>query len=178
MSAATAKRYAKTIFKVANEANQLDAIASELKALKDLLEKSKGLQDLFSNPVISSNQRVSLLGEIFKNKVSPQLFGFLLLLERKNRLNILSLIIDEFELLFFDKRQIARVKISTPFPVSSDQIQSITQYLQTKLRKKIEPHVEIEKSLLGGLKVQVGDVVYDYSLRTQLDRFKKQLLTA
>ena len=55
---------------------------------------------------------------------------------------------------------------------------AITQYLKAKFQKDIESQHEVDENLLGGIKIQIGDVVYDYSLQAQLKKFKQAIMNA
>ena len=62
--------------------------------------------------------------------------------------------------------------------LNNNQVIEISKHLKSRLNKNIEPTVLNDPSLLGGIKIQEGDTIYDYSLRTQLEQFKKNLIKA
>ena len=102
---------------------------------------------------------------------------FLLFLIEKSRLNILKDIAKAFENIYLNYKNIVPVTIKSAGPIEPKQMQALLKRLQEKLGKEIQPHTVIDKKLLGGFKIETGHVVYDGSLRTQLDNFKEHVIT-
>ena len=173
-----AKRYAKALFDLSQENQKLEAVHSDLQTLENIIQSSKELNAFLQNPVISFHQREKILDSLFKNKISDLTHRFLNFLVQKKRINILLTICKGFEDLYLKNKNIARVNITSSGTISEGQVQAICQYLKTKLKKDIEATVDKNQSILGGLKIQIGDLIYDYSLRTQLDKFRENILHA
>ena len=83
-----------------------------------------------------------------------------------------------FKSYYSQKHGILAVTLTSPFPLREDQTQAICDKLKRHYGKEIQPVREISPQLIGGFKVQVGDTVYDYSIRSQLEKFRETALMA
>ena len=97
------------------------------------------------------------------------------LLTDKQRIVVLSDIVDCYRELMDEALKTVRASVKTAFPLSAELIQKLQQGLETQTQKKVEMTVIEEPSLLGGVVVRVGDTVYDNSIRTQLNNIKNLL---
>ena len=173
-----AKRYAKALFDFSIEQNKLDVIRSDLTELKGLLGESDEFAAFVADPLISLEQRRSVLEKLLSGRADPQTLNFLYFLDEKGRLDLLDAICSIFDLFYLHHQGILKVTIITASALSSEQISQIKLRLQARLGKEIEAKVELDTNLLGGFKVRVGDTIYDYSIATQLDVLRQQLINA
>ena len=170
------KQYAKALFFSCQDSTSLEKVYRDIQNISALIQSSDELENFLGNPVILSEKRKQILEDIFKEKFDPLTFQFLLLLEKKGRLSLLKAICSHFEELYFAKREIIKATIITREALAASQVAHICEQLKKKLKKTIQPELKIAKDLLGGIKVKVGDIVYDFSLRTQLEQFKRTLI--
>ena len=177
-STKAAKSYAKAIFALAGETDKLDRVCGDLRALAQLREQSSELKDFFSNPLITAERRSEIIKKLFSEKLDPLTVQFLLFLESKRRLAHLADICEEVEASYYEFKGILRVQMTAAKAPESDQVEQILQRLRDRFSKEIELAVEIEPELLGGFQLQVGDTVYDSSIRTKLLTFQQKLINA
>jgi F-type H+-transporting ATPase subunit delta len=109
-----------------------------------------------------------LFVSIIQDKVSKEVVNFVRLLVANGRLTVLSEVVSQFEKLKSDDDGLVEAKIDSAFELNADQIQTIVDGLSKKLNKKIDPAVNVDASLIGGIKIQVGDKVWDASVRGRL----------
>lgn len=178
MSYSIAKRYAQALFDLSGEASECNAVARDLKMIQDLIAGSDQFTTFLHNPVIPIEKRQKIVESIFKNKVSALTLKFIEFLNVKNRLNSIEDICQVFEQLHLDANGVLRVKITSSTTLNKNQVKEISKHLKSRLDKDIEPYLSEDPSLLGGLKIQEGDTIYDFSIRTQLEQFKKNLIKA
>ncbi len=152
-----AKRYAKAFFDLAQEKSALEAVVSDFEAIGAAIENSMEFNTFLKAPLISSEKRVAALKALFESKIDKTTFEFLIFLERKNRIDILSGVISEFAKLNDRLNNIERISITTAFPMADDQVAAIKAQLQKKLGKSILAEVVVEPGLIGGFKIKVGD---------------------
>lgn len=173
-----AKRYTQALFDLSQEAGERDSISHDLKKIQELISRSEEFNTFLHNPVIPLEKRQEILEIILNTKVSTLMCKFIDFLNVKNRLNLLEGVCQVFEQLHLDANGVLRVKITSSVTLDSRQVKEISKHLKLRLNKDIEPYCDDDPSLLGGLKIQEGDTIYDYSLRTQLEQFKKNLIKA
>lgn len=172
-----ARRYAKALFLQAAEENRLDAVQADLLSTATLLEASADLRRFLGNYLVPPARRVQALGEIFERQggAEPLLTRFLFLLEEKRRLALLPEIIGAFGEFFDQERGILRVKVTSARPMEAGQVDRIVARLKQTFGKDIRPAVSVDPRLLGGFIVQVGDLIRDLSVESQLERLQRRL---
>ncbi len=175
MSSVIAKRYALALFELGRETSDVERIRRDLQEIARLIDVSAELVQFFDNPVIPPEKRIGILQEIFERKVCPLTYKFILFLESKKRLQFLGVICGIFEQLDAQARNIIQARIITSVSLSDSQIHAMTGHLGGKLGKNVEPVCEVDPAILGGLKIQMGDTIYDYTFRRQLEKFKKSV---
>ena len=176
MSYSIAKRYAKALFDLSCETKECEAVSCDLLKIQNLINESEEFVTFLNNPAVPLETRQSILKDILKNKVTPLSQKFILFLNLKNRLNVLGDVCQVFEKLYLELSKVLRIKITSSMPLNNSQVIEISKHLKSRLKKNIEPIVFKDPSMLGGIKIQDGDTIYDYSLSTQLEQFKKNLI--
>ena len=173
-----AKRYARALFDYSPQEDSVNAVYRDLAYLKEVIQNSPEFKNFLQNPTFSFLERHSIIKNLFEGKISPVLLNFILFLSRKNRLDSLNAICEAYGSLYRETHGILPVKIISGLPLSKEQSSLIARHLGEKFHKEIEPQFTVDAGLLGGIKVQIHDDVYDFSLKTQLENFKAKLLFA
>ena len=171
-----ARRYANVLFQYAAEQKALDTVYRQSSGLLEVIRSSEEFKRFLLNPTISPEKRAQTLKNIFEGKISTDLLKFILFLSSKNRLSLLGSILESFADLYRETQGILRVRITSSSPLSKEQNQSIVKSFEKRFKKEIEAEYTVSPALIGGIKAQVGDDVYDFSLKTQLENFKEKLL--
>ncbi len=91
------------------------------------------------------------------------------------RVTLLPQIAQLFETLKADAEGVAKATIDTAFPLDDAQVREITAALERRFGKKIEATVNVDRSLIGGVRIAVGDTVIDGSVKAKLDAMDVQL---
>ena len=173
-----ARRYAKALFDLADDSNQLDRVWDDLKSLSSITKESAELAHFLQDPLLSTERKTVIFSTMLKDKLDALTLKFVLFLVEKKRIGLLQHCCTAFDDLYYLNRGILKVAIISAMEMGTDQINSIKQKLKEKFQKEIESHVSINPSLLGGFKVIVGDQVLDFTLETQLQRIKKNIISA
>ena len=168
-----ARRYAKSLVQIGSEDGLIDLFREELAAIEQMFSSNADLKAAFGNPAFTSEQKKGIMKELVARAKCSELVGnFLLLLVDKNRVAFLGQIVQAYEKLADEFSGIIRPVISTAFALDDSQIASIKSALEKKTGKKVIPQVLVDKSLLGGVVTQIGDIAYDSSVKTQLKRIQ------
>lgn len=168
-------QYTKALFQQCQAHNTTDLVFKDLEAIGKLIQESAKFSDFLHDPTIQPSEQNVVLENIFKDKLNPATRDFISFLIKKNRLSLLEEICNSFKKFYFEAAGIIPAEIFSSIPLDQEQIQKICARFKFKLKKDIEPHLIVRPEILGGIKVKAGDVVYDYSLRFQLDKFKNSL---
>jgi len=178
MSYLHAKRYAQALFELSQETNKLKTIHQDISKLYSICEYSKEFETFLSNPAIPSDKRTGILKNILRGKIDGLTLNFLCFLESKGRAFLLADICQIFENMYLDAKNIIKAKVTSSVKLNTHQISSIVSHLKLKMRKEIEPECVVDEQMLGGIKLQFGDTIHDYSISAQLNKFKYNIIHA
>jgi len=171
-----AKRYAKAFFDQSLSQKKEEDAFKDILRIRKLVHTSEDLQSFLNNPIIPTEKKQKIINDIFKGKVTAHVLTFILFLETKNRLDQLGHICQAFESLYYESKNIVKVKITSTIPLTAQQLSAAKQHLKLKLRKDIETELAVDPSLIGGIKIQINDTIQDFSLLNQLEAFKQQVI--
>ena len=149
--------------------NGLDEFNSSLK--NDL-----SINTFFKSKTIDSKEKMSLFEKAVSNSMSVILVEVLKVVIENNDINLLKDIAKNFTLLSKQKLNIAFVEVVSSSEMNSDQKDDITNSLSELIKKKIDINFNVDKNLIGGLKIKVDDKLYDSSLQTKLENAKSKLV--
>lgn len=174
---AVANRYAVALFQLAKEKNLLEPMEKELQLLKAVFSETPELKKVLEHPKVSLKQKKELLEKGFQNSISAHVFHTLELLLERNRIDILESLIDKVQDLAYEERNVASAKVYTVKPLSGD----VKAELATTFAKKVgksELIIDniVDSELIGGIKIRIGNRIFDGSIKGQLDRLERQLV--
>jgi F-type H+-transporting ATPase subunit delta len=175
---ALANVYARSLFELATDAGGNDKvveIADELEQICELLTSNQDIGQFFSSPIIDSEKRSEALSAIFSNRITDLNLRFLLVLNNKGRLNHLQQIETAYDQLVQDAMGRIEVDIFTPTEIDADSINSIKAKVQQMLGKEPVLHPYVDRSMLGGIKLRIGDQLIDGSVQTKLRRLSESI---
>ncbi len=171
-----ARRYALALVQIGTESGLIDRFRTELADMRALFSATPEIPLALADPAMGHEQKNGIMRELISLCSCSELMGnFLLLLVDKNRVALLEQIVQVFETLADDYCGILRPTITTARELDDAQLSSIREMLEQRSARQVVPRVQVDGSLLGGVVVQIGDAVYDSSIRTQLDRLQDQL---
>jgi F-type H+-transporting ATPase subunit delta len=173
---ALAKRYAKALVAIAQEQNALDKYAQELDALCNLVETSRDFRELLSNPVFTKEDKKSITGQILqKMSADAMVTNFVCLLIDRKRIDQLAGIAKAFREKVDEIRGITRGEVISAEPLAAQDLSRVTATLAEVTGKQVIVTSKVDPSLIGGLVARVGDMVFDGTVRTQLNQLKESL---
>ena len=178
---ALAEIYARSLFELAEAQGgreNLEPILGELEDIMELTRQDGALNEFFASRVLPAADRKRSLEAIFRGKVSDLTLHFLLLLNDKGRLSHLPAIAAAFDQLVQEAVGRIEVDVYTASPIDTEQLRHVKEQLQQILKRETIVHPYTDESMLGGVRLRVGDQLVDGSLATKLRRFRDQLATS
>ncbi len=170
-----AVRYSKALFQSARERKQLKAVRDDMLLILTLSEMEE-FRDVIDSPVISNAKKSEVLNLIFRDNVSDISLSLINLTVRNNREAFLPGIARCFIDLADEHEGITKVKLRTAVPVSSENRKRITEIIERDLGTKTDLEEIIDEEIAGGYILKVEDLYVDASLKSQLQRIKKELI--
>ncbi|WP_318617011.1 F0F1 ATP synthase subunit delta [Sporosarcina sp. YIM B06819] len=171
-----AKRYALALFELAQQNGQTTTIQEELQELKKVFQENEGLGQLLESPKLPLAKKKELLADLFKGANQFTLNALYVLLDGK-RINEVIHFVDEFNTFANDSASIAEATVFSTQPLSDEQSQSISNAFAQKVGKQsLKLNNIIDPTLLGGIRLQIGNQIYDSSVSAKLERLKRDLI--
>ena len=176
-SSETSDRYALALYEIGKENNDLEKLSKNLTLVKSLYDTNSDFVRFVKNPTYLKNQQneiVNSLSDLMKFDLT--LKNFLLLLIKKSRLFYLRKIIDSFfKLLSKDKNEID-ASLTSAKKLDDNEINNINTELSQVLKSTIKFKYKVDESLIGGLKIQLGSLMIDTSIKNKLKKYEKAMM--
>ena len=170
-----ARVYAEAVFAAAGE--QYEEVGRDLAAVvRDVFAADSSVEAYLSSPAVSRRVKGPVIEQAFAGRVSPVVRNLLAVLNQNNRLDLLRSVQAAYQGLLDKRAGRVRVKVRAATPLADDQRERLTQTLAARLGRQPVLDVRVEPELLGGLVVQVGDRVYDTSVRSRINELRTQLM--
>ncbi|TWT06978.1 F0F1 ATP synthase subunit delta [Planococcus sp. CPCC 101016] len=171
-----AERYALALFQVAQKHESALEVEQDLREVKKVFEMTPELYNLIISPKLSADKRTNLINEVFK-EANPLVVNTLQLMAERKRLNEVGSMVDEFVALSNNAQGIEDAKVYSTRPLTEEERASISSVFSKKIGKQsLRIENIIDPSLIGGLRLQIGNRIYDSSVSTKLSRLQRQLI--
>ena len=173
-----ASRYAKAIFNVAVEDGKEKEYFEELRGIDEFFKENGDALRFITLPIYPKKERMELLESVISSfNLSPPVAEFMRVLFENGRVSYIHQIIEEYQRLLDEREGVKRGVVFSPYPVDEKLGEKLSEVLAQffKVNRVVLSYQE-DKSLIGGIRVKVGDTVIDGSLSCQLKRLKEKLL--
>ncbi|OLD69608.1 MAG: ATP synthase F1 subunit delta [Ignavibacteria bacterium 13_1_40CM_2_61_4] len=170
-----ARRYALALMTVAEEQKKVEEVDRDCLALERLISESRDFSLFLQSPVIKTLRKRQILGELFKGRIGETALRFVVFLAMRGREDLLASIIQEFFRLRDERAGVVNVTASAAVPFTPAQEKRLMSRLEEATKKKVRVKYVLERSLKGGFIVQLGDTVWDASVRHQLEIVYRRL---
>ncbi len=172
-----AKRYAKAFFAFASEHGMQDKATEEVRGFAALLADHEDLSDVLNNPVYETAERKGVLNAVVaKTGISDGVKGFLSILIEKNKLKYLAFIVSYLDLMVDAAEGRLHVDVVSAAPLDDEAAGRLKRKLAELTGKDVQLSVKVDESLIGGLVARFAGMVYDGSIRTQLNNLGENLI--
>jgi F-type H+-transporting ATPase subunit delta len=172
-----AKRYALALFQIAKEQQLLEVVEEELRVVKEVMVYNNDLKAVLKSLKLTLDKKKEIVKGAFSN-VNPYVLNTLLILIDRHREDEIVEVANQFFELANDEKGVAEAEVFSTRELTEAEREAISTTFAAKVGKKslrIENIVDSE--LLGGVKLRIGNRIYDGSLRGKLDRLERKLLS-
>ena len=171
-----AKRYAKALFFVAKESGKLEDFGGVLKRINAFLSENPDVELALTSPVYPVELKQEIVNQfISAYNVEEVLANFLRLLVERRRIQNFSQICDAFNGLVDEEIGVVRAVVKTVVPMPSDIQQKFAEILAKISGKQVVLELQEDPSIIGGVVASIGDMVWDGSIRSQLQGFRESI---
>ena len=167
------RRYALALGEIASENDSFENWANLLNNASVIYQDVQS-EALFTSNELSDDEFVSILQDVFTN-LDELSINFFRLLKKKNRLNLLPSIASYFQEILDDNSNVVRGEVIAAVSIDND-LSDIENSLSKKLNKKVILSSTIDESIIAGIKIRIGDRLFDGTVKSKLNKLKEDLL--
>ena len=172
-----ARVYADALFEAAKSSDKLDEVHSELDEFADAMDKSNDLRVFFFSPYFASEEKKNAIGETVSG-ASDEFVNFLELLAEKHRMPAIYAIRRRFDELWAEANKRLEVTLTSAIELDQSVVDQVGKEVERQTDRTIDLQAEVDPDILGGLVLRVGNRVLDASLRSKLERLRKEVASA
>lgn len=177
MAKLVSKTYGEALFEIALEDKKSDLILEEVEAIQKLIEENPEFDKLMKHPGIAKQEKLTVMENVFKGRISSDMTGFLMLIVNKERYKELPEIFQYFIDKMKEEKKIGVAYVTTAVPLKEEQKEAVcNKLIATTSYQKMEMHYQVDTQIIGGMIIRIKDRVVDSSIRTKLNDLTKQLL--
>jgi ATP synthase F1 delta subunit len=169
--------YARSLFEVAQEQGKLDGIREELGQFADALDGNRELQVFFFSPYFSTIEKKDGLDRAVSD-ADPIFVNFLKLLIEKHRMPVIFRIRRHFEEMWKRENKKLDVTLTSAIELDPEIARKVSEEIEKQTGRSVELTNRVDDSILGGLVLQVGNMVLDASIRNRLEKLRKSVAQA
>ena len=172
-----ARVYAEALFEVGRDKGKLDALQQQLGQFADAVDRNRELQVFFFSPYLSTAEKQEGIEKAITG-AEPELVNFLELLVDKHRMTEVFRIRRELDELWKHENRRIDVTVTSAVELDSAVVEKIGQEVERQTGEKVDLASQVDSEILGGIVLQVGNMVLDASIRSRLEKLRKSVATA
>jgi ATP synthase F1 delta subunit len=172
-----ARVYAEALFEVGRDKGKLDALQQQLGQFADEVDRNRELQVFFFSPYLSTAEKQEGIERAISG-AEPELTNFLELLVDKHRMTEVFRIRREFDELWKQENRRLDVTVTSAVELDPSVVEKIGQEVERQTGEKVDLASKVDGEILGGIVLQVGNMVLDASIRSRLEKLRKSVATA
>ena len=176
-STETSERYSRALFEVSQDSDDLDKVENDIKNFKLIYDKNSEVKNFIKDPsqiINEQNKLVNLISD--KLNFTKNVQKFLLLLIEKRRIFFVNKIIESFLRLCSQKRGEIKASLISSKELSQTELNDISTDLSKSMGSTLKFDYKVDKELIGGLKLQLGSIMIDTSIRNKLKKYEQAML--
>lgn len=177
MSKDFVKQYAKALFEVAGDVQTKTSYLNEMRSVEKILIENEVIVNFFKSVEVSAESKLQILSKALNSKLgfSENVVNTIKLLIERNKISYFSKIVLAYQDLNDEANGLIRGTVKSAQELDSSQRKSISDKIESVLKKKVILDYELDAKVIGGLKAQVGSYTFDDTFQTHLKKMKDQI---
>ena len=176
-SSETANRYALALYELAKENSELEVVEKNIKEILDIFNASADLKNFVKNPTQSQSSQLDVLNKIsIEMKLSKIIKNFLSILVNKRRIFFLNTIFLNFLSLVSKKRGELKASLISSKNLTNEELNNLNTELSQAMGTAVAFNYKVDENLIGGLKLQIGSLMVDTSIKNKLKKYEQIML--
>jgi F-type H+-transporting ATPase subunit delta len=178
LNRSVARRYAEAFFSIAREQNQIDSYQEELEKIVQGINTMEYLKEYFDHLLIPAKEKKEVAQKIFAEQISPITLNFLCMIIDKRREPYFEVIYKEYVEMANESRGIKKAELTAAAAISDEELEKLAERLSAASGKTVQLKLTVDPSLLGGIKIRMGDQIIDGTVAKKLEMLKRELKLA
>lgn len=178
LNKSVARRYAEAFFSIARENNKINDYQLELETVVKTIQEVDNLREYMNHLLIPVAAKKDVLKQLFAEQLSPVTLNFIMMIVEKKRETYIEVIIEEYKDMADEYRNIAKVELIAAKEVPEEDVQYLAEKLSSSTGKTVQLNLKVDPTLLGGVKLRMGDQIIDGTVAKKLEMLKEQLIQA
>ncbi len=172
-----AKRYAKALVELSHEKNTVDKTKADLAAFASAVSEQAVLQKLFASPAFTPEAKKAVISDLAaKLGLQKTTTRFIEYLAETGRIRYVRDVQEAFEEILAERQNRAQVKLTTATALAGGELDEIRKKLAAITGKQVSVDVQVDASLIGGARAQIGSMIYDGTIKNQLAKMRDRLV--
>jgi F-type H+-transporting ATPase subunit delta len=178
-STETANRYALALYDLASESSELEAVEKNINELLIIYNTSDDLKSFIKNPTQSQSNQLEVLNKLSDEmSLSKIIKNFLSILITKRRIFFLNTIFLNFLSLLSKKRGELKASLISSKNLTNEELKNLNTELSQVMGTAVAFNYKVDETLIGGLKMQIGSLMVDTSIKNKLKKYEQTMLEA
>ena len=170
--------YARALFDFSVEKNIMHQITADFQNLDIFFSETSELAEYLNSPVVREEAKREVLTKTLKSQINAETFKFLMVLVERNRINLLTSIINSYLELVYETASIKMIEVSTASAFTNLQKNTLIQKLKELTNaREIRLIITVDPNLIGGFLIKTESKVIDFTIKNQLQQLAKHLDT-
>lgn len=176
--AVVAKRYAEALFQLGSEKATLETLEAEAGVVQEVFNQNTNLLTFLTHPGVDNNKKQQFISDVFQG-LSADMQNTMKLLVERNRINLMPFVVDQFIRFANEAKGISEATVYSVRALSETEIQKLELTFAKRFHKKaIKLENKVDPSIIGGIKLRMGNSIYDGSISGKLKRIERSIVTA
>ena len=169
-------KYAQGLYKVALKEENVTQFSVRLHSIMNILKSVPELNQLFITRRVQIEDKMVMLKNILGDKISGIEMDLIVLLIENGHMLLYGEILKRFDYLLDKKSEITQVQITSSTRLPDDEVKKISSTIENKIQKKLNVKMDTDTSLVGGIKLRVGNTLIDGSVSNRLQKMRDTLI--
>jgi F-type H+-transporting ATPase subunit delta len=170
-----AYRYARALLSLASEEQIAGQVNEDMQYIHKVFSSSKELKIILKSPVVREGKKQRIIQQLFEGKIHPLLLGYIRIIVRKQRANLLDGIAAAYLKVYMEAMGIEVVELTTAIPVNDELKEKALMAARKLTKMQVIFREKVNPDIMGGFILNLGDKQYDASVQKRLRRIKKHL---
>ena len=170
------KKYSHALFKVTVKENDINQISDRLHNIRSILKSVPELNQLLITRRVQVQDKINMLKNILGDNISNIEMDLMVLLMENGHMMLFGEVVKRFDYLLDKESKVVKVQITSSSILSDDEVQQISSKIENNIQKEIEVKTETDASIMGGIKLRVGNTLIDGSIYSRLQKMRDTLI--